>query len=502
MLLPAFSPDRFTPYSFADSDEDLFNKLVIDPIALVLFFEYASDDETWSDLHSTFMQTAIEWFSQRTLNNRLSSESILLVANSIQKHYQNLKSYIPNDISFSVEGLDIPVNNLLWSARSEFFNRLIHQTSDGKVNKILLDNLTFDWFILIDEYMRTGVVADLWKHDKQEIILFLKKITNFQVPGLMIQSEDVLKRYLNRDNVFDTLKMAYKESWNQLQKHCCDFINHLSLGIHLSTVEGKDIQDRHSLALEFYNFEMPALDAFDLLKDLITHLICSGSLSEAAEFSQIVSSCPKLVSLDVSGSFSFSDRLLELPSRLQELDLSTCVWLTSPYLQRIVEASPQLKKLKLSSNVQLNFTAWTVLQKLRELVGLDLARCNQITDEDLRLILKTCRNLIELNLEECIKLSEGIFYELAKNMPQLTALNVSRSNVTDGAVAEIAIRCSSLQYLDLTRCQQVTEKGIIQLLRQAPSLQNLIIRSCPISDKGIEFIRQLRPFTNIVTSSQ
>src|SRR5262249_19595049 len=148
-------------------------------------------------------------------------------------------------------------------------------------------------------------------------------------------------------------------------------------------------------------FQMRTMDVFERVKNNITHLICSGDLTRDPTFSKVLGQCPKLLSLDISHSTDFTEQLKSIPYRLEELDISKCAWLSEYEFRQIVQICPHLSSLKLSSNVQLNFSAWSELQKLKGLKVLDLSRCNQIQDRDLKIILMACRMVTDLELEEC-----------------------------------------------------------------------------------------------------
>ena len=222
---------------------------------------------------------------------------------------------------------------------------------------------------------------------------------------------------------------------------------------------------------------------FEQVKKFVTHLIFSGSLVEEAPFNKVVQECPNLRSLDIGRIRDFSDHLYSADSHLQELDLSNCAWLTNDYLKKIIEIFPNLRRLILTSNVQLTFLGWSSLQKLPLLYGLDVSRCRQLHDDDLLLILRACPQLTELDLEECIGLSERAFFDLAKALPQLTVLNASKSHISDIALIEIALRCRHIVELYVVRCKGISEKGILQFVKNASFLKVLDVMGCDVSQK-------------------
>lgn len=497
MLLPALLPEELKIYSQAESEIALFQMLTTKPQDLILFFEYACDDETWSENCREFMPAAMEWFTEKSLQERLASELLQRVAASIKPHYLNLKSYIPRNLIFDVQSKKIAFSSLLFAASSEVFHNLIrsHLYAD-KSMPISLGKLPLDIFDIVEEFVYSGDVVAIWKYDELGLLRILRHATDMRLVGLMQLCEDTLKRYINKENVLDLLIKAHKKSWIHLKNHCCHFLNILSWGVKFEdskkyrlTEEG----EKTFLALEFLEFSDTSLDIFERLKLFITHLILNGSLTEETSFSMVIQSCPNMRFLDIGRTRAFSERLYEINPNLQELDLSNCLWLTNDYLKKVVEICPNLRRLVLTSNVQLTFLGWSVLQKLPLLYGLDISRCHQVHDDDLLLILRACPQLTELDLEECRGLSERAFFDLAKSLPHLVVLNVSRCHISDVSLIEIALRCRHLRELLLMRCKGISEKGLLQLIANAPLLKLLDITSCNIALAVVESLKHLAP---------
>jgi len=239
------------------------------------------------------------------------------------------------------------------------------------------------------------------------------------------------------------------------------------------------------------------MEIFDAMRFNVTHLIISKNLTDQAGFSDVINRCPSMVCLDLSGSGSFTDRLLDIPESLEELDISNCEWLTNKNFKKMIEICPNLVKIRLASNSQLNYSSWTLLKDLRRLEKLDISRCYQIKDEDFKLILQACRDVTHFYLEECTGLSDNAFFELAKNIPKLTDLDVSRTNITDSGLIDLMMRCSHLITLKLVRCSNLSPKGILEAVHNAPNLRLLDITKCDAPAETLKKIAEARPFLEV-----
>ncbi|MBA3957697.1 MAG: BTB/POZ domain-containing protein [Parachlamydiaceae bacterium] len=502
MQLPALLPSEFSSYSQIEDDQQLFDQLVQQPNTLILFFEYACDDETWSDTHSIFMRAALEWMTEEAFQDRLWNDSIQFIAQILQHHYSALRSVIPLDISVEASGNRIAVNSLLFIASSEVFHDLLRAERDKNQTTVILKKMPPMFLPLLIECVTTGNVAEAWKLGRQELFELLQHATDLQFLHLMEACQETLKRYVNKDTAVETLILAHKKSWNILKQVSCAIINEARWGAKIESVlelsESVKSKGVTPLAFEFVEFRDVTLDLFTKLQFWVTHLICGGTLAERPEFRIVVRNCPQLISLDISHSQLSREALQDVPSTILELDVSQSPWLTDAILKTLIAKCTGIKKLNLSGNMQLTYAAWGELQNLPQLIALDISRCRQIHDEEFSLIVKAVPQLMQLSLAECKHLTNKAFFELAHSLSQLMVLNAARCHLSDGLLLEIVTRCRQLQYLDLTRCPEISEKGLLSFVRQASQLQTLIITRCRVSPTFMEQLQKMRPRLNVI----
>lgn len=494
MRLPALLPIELTSYGEANTEEELFSMLVKNPLQLLQFFESASDDETWSEEFANFTREALKWLTVHFYYDKLSMEFAKRAASAIQKHIKILRPFLISNIAIKLKDKEITVNNLLLGSSSDFFrNLLLRECRDKRRNILPLEDISYEIFSQVEEFIYTGTVENLWKKGQSELMAILKQVSLWEIDELAGMCEKIMSRYINRANALDTLIRAHESRMPILKSACIEFLNNLRLGMHF---EHGPIQ---YLTFEFFEFQSRTLEIFDKVCAYITHLICGGSLIQEPAFSEVVKRCPQLISLDISRSINYSDRLLDIPESLRELDISQCAWLSDAYLRKMIQICPRLERLNLSSNVQLTFAAWADLQKLKGLKALDLSRCHQIADRDFKIILTACHDLTILKLEECSKLTDEAFFALARSLPKLIELNVARCRLSDSMLIEIASRCHNLAGLDLTRCAHISDKGIVEAVKLCPSLRILDIEQCPVSEAIVAKVRALNPALKLIT---
>lgn len=496
MEFPSLMPKQLTPYLGITSEDELLAALMQSPDDLVLFFETAADDETWSENHENLMRKLLEWLTTQTFKDRLSKINYQKAAFAVQKHHSILKSLLPENIIIRLKDAEIPFNGLLIAASSDFFRQILVTESRAKDSNVLsFPQMTTNEFAPIGAFIATGQVPDLRTKGQEEIIELIRRANAWELSLLSLQCESMLPKYLTVENVFEMLSLAKKERWGAFERSCTAFINSHEWKFRLFAPSFE------RLAFEFFDFTEPTLEFFERLRPLITDIVCGGDLIEEPQFGFTLKSCPDLLSLDISRTFAFSNQLEEMPKGLEILNVSSCPWINKDTIKRLFQYSPNLKQLLLQNNVHLNFMFWGELTKHNRLTKLDLASCTQLQDSDLSIILRGFGTLTELSLSNCKKIDESGYLELAKRLPRVIKLNLSRSNLSDTALVEVISRCRYLTSLDISGCQRLTEKGILAAVKNALSLQELDISRCHVSADVIEEIRRVYPQIMLVSQT-
>lgn len=488
MELPALLPEKYYFISKAENDQALFQLLLGNTADFVNFFEVASEDETWSEFHQNFMSLALAWFTNQFFQDKLDLSLAVRIRNAFQEHYPILHTLLPKNISLQIKGELFPVNSLILGSYSLYLKDLILKECRDKSKKTLtLANISESEVNYLIDYMDTGKFKDLWRFEKKELISLLKVASKLQLYELSKECQLILKRYLSRENVVDTLTEAINRHWIYLKEEACLFFNHLELGANLYSFENKD------LGFEFFTFLDKTWEVFLRLAPKITHLIVKGKLSLEMRFDEALKKCPNLSGLDLSATELESPFLNSIPGNLRELNVGRCQWLTDENFFNLNRVCPNLQQLDLSQDTQLTYKAFGSLKKFGSLKSLTLSYCHQIGDEELALVLESCPGLIELNISGCKKLTESALLNTTTSLPRLITLSAERTGINDRVLNEIGNKLIFLEKLDLTHCLNITDRGVGDLLRKTKSLKELNLRECRLSSDTLKLFKDQFP---------
>lgn len=494
MLMPSSLPAHFKKYETSDSDKALFEMLVRNPPDLTLFLEYGCSDETWAMGHSEFLNKAVGWVHSQFFQDRLLMETVQKLADVFRNHLAFITPYLPLNVTVKLKDRDQPINTLFYASSSEFLRELIRlECRDRKSKYLYFKELEFLEFSILDDFLVKRITDTLFAKDEKTVSKVLEIALAWDLPELAKVCQNFLKKWINRENVFDTLLNAHKNGWTILREECYDYVNNLAFDMRFVNTPGEQ------MAFEFLRYTENSMEVFKKVHSYITKLICSGTTTDERGFKKVVKQCPRLICLDISYSNSFTDYLKEIPSNLQELDLSSCLWLNNETFKTMLTQCPELNKLTLISDVELNFEAWGLFQNMHNLRTIDFTRCSQLNDNDIRIILQACEPLITLSLEDCRNISDQGFYDLSKYNPRFISLNLARTEISDQPLVELAHQCLDLTYLSLLRCEQITEKGVLEVVRSAQKLRELDISDCNVSPAALVKIKNMRPYLKLIS---
>ncbi|XP_023206538.1 F-box/LRR-repeat protein 13 isoform X1 [Xiphophorus maculatus] len=132
-----------------------------------------------------------------------------------------------------------------------------------------------------------------------------------------------------------------------------------------------------------------------------------------------------------------------------------------------------------------------ILKSYRPFVThLNLRGCHTTKWSSLKYISE-CKNLQELNLSECLAISDMMIQKITGGCPCLLYLNLSYTLITNQSLRAIFRNCLSLQYLSLAHCRRFTDEGFIALTTEegGRNLMHLDLTACiQMTPKGFEYI--------------
>lgn len=183
-----------------------------------------------------------------------------------------------------------------------------------------------------------------------------------------------------------------------------------------------------------------------------------------------------------------------------------CFHLTEQCLVELSRWCPKMTVLDVSGCVQIQ-TLQALLQSKHctKLATIKMASCTRCTDEDLTAMIPfLVPKFKAFDLSGCTKIGDGTAKALAKHCPGLRKLNMRGvSNLSDAAIVALATACQNLEWLnfdgcrfitdeamaalsqcvglthlDVSGCKQVTDRGVIKLVRSCKKLVRLEVNSC------------------------
>jgi hypothetical protein len=495
MDLPALLPKKLGYVEGAEQDAELFATLVKKTADLVAFFKVASDDETWCERHQPFFVQAISWMTRRQLENRVESYFATSLVNSIYQHISQLKSALEYNLNLKVEDEKIPISSLILGTQSPYFDHLFRvECLEKNKRELVLKHVDPEVAKVILELVHGGSV-DLFRKNQAELTAILKLASQWELRSVSTLCQNILKKYVNGDNVIEELIKAHREHWDIIKHHAIDVFNKTFRWSRLVWKEDSSSQ----IVYECFDFSDRAETTFVTMAPWITHLVFKGKMTSNPHVIDVMKQCPRLVGVDLSGSDSFSEHLLEMPHKVVELDLSQCLWLNEKELRRLIAHLPQISRLILINDVQLTWPAWSELIRWSDLQSLDISLCHQVTDDDFKIILQATLHLIDFKLNGCKKLTDSSFAELSRSCSKLRSLSVVNTQIEDSGLVEIASRLRQLTHLNLSNCHGLSARGLSDAIKASTSLKQIELADSKFAPENLSHIRDTYPLVKIIT---
>ncbi len=496
---PDFLSFDLKKYSACTSDRHLFQSLLPHLDDLIAYFESACDDAPWVSRHREFIRLLLRWSSKFYFSGRLSRHKAKEIVTIMRKNAKVVSQdllFLPSlyyTVKIKIEKEIHEVNCLLFGVESDYFRNLFKASFENFSYFCTLKSVNLSNFHLIKDYMINGVVGELWRQDYNQLKSLMRLARIWFLPGLIEKCSEIIKRYLDMQNIADTILEAHRQQYLSWKHEAFYYFNEHEKGLQFIPSERE-----HDLHIEIINLKHDTINAFLPFTSEVTHLTLDTDLLMAEDGRELIEKCSKLKGLDISGSVQPFLNVRELPGSLIELNISACSWLNANLLRILTQHLRYLKKIELAGNVHLSFSAWSELGRFPHLTSLNLAGCHQLKREDLNLLGRSCPHLLELSLEECRQLEDQELIELILLCPHLKILNLSGcSALTDKALNELSIRSYQLETFICIRTNGFSEEGIDRFVRQRPSLHKINIRNNSFSLKFIVGLKQEFPFIQI-----
>ncbi|KAL5205321.1 hypothetical protein ABZP36_033530 [Zizania latifolia] len=219
---------------------------------------------------------------------------------------------------------------------------------------------------------------------------------------------------------------------------------------------------------------------------------CSGVTDTDLSFA--VSRLKNLLKLDITCCRKITDVSLaaitsSCPS-LISLRMESCSLVSSVGLQLIGKRCSHLEELDLTDN-DLDDEGLKALSGCRKLSSLKIGICLRISDEGLSHISKSCSDLREIDLYRCGGISDEGVTHIAQGCPMLESINLSYcTKLTDHSLRSLS-KCIKLNTLEIRGCPMVSSAGLSEIATGCRLLSKLDIKKCfEINDLGMIFLSQ------------
>jgi len=162
-----------------------------------------------------------------------------------------------------------------------------------------------------------------------------------------------------------------------------------------------------------------------------------------------ISELPKLLAIRI---FMF----LELP------DLVSCSKICRSW-KEITQANILWSRIDLANSDKGLITGRAIgilLQKCRPFIcHLNMRSCDFLSARTLTMI-GDCKNLQDLNLSQCKAVCDDVIKDITVGCPSLLYINLSDTEISDASLRHISRNCNGLQYLNIARCVNITNRGL------------------------------------------
>ncbi|KAJ8313411.1 hypothetical protein KUTeg_009039 [Tegillarca granosa] len=129
----------------------------------------------------------------------------------------------------------------------------------------------------------------------------------------------------------------------------------------------------------------------------------------------------------------------------------------------------------------------TTLTDVREI---SLVDCEALTTVGISELGSRCSNLRKVDLQGVYSIKNAAVYPFLK-LPNLESLRIAEADITDGTLFRIGARCSQmLTELDLSWCEDLTERGLNFLCTKCVKLKSLSLRHCSASDLTLRLMAE------------
>nr|XP_043620459.1 F-box/LRR-repeat protein 3 [Erigeron canadensis] len=288
----------------------------------------------------------------------------------------------------------------------------------------------------------------------------------------------------------DESLVSLKQGWRSLKTlnmSYCEYVTHVGLSSVTSSTS----------CLQNLNLAYGPLVTLAISESLqklsqLQSIRLDGSQVTCSGLKGIGSSCVLLKELSLSKCLGVTDdglsSIVTKHTDLKRLDITCCRRITQASIACITKSCASLVSLKMESCTLVPSEAFVLIgQQCLLLEELDVTD-NDIDDEGLKSISR-CSELSVLKLGICLNITdEGLIF-IGKGCPKLKELDLYRSiGITDKGISAVAHGCSTLEMINVSYCENITDSSLFSV-SNCSKLNTLESRGClRITSLGLKAI--------------
>ncbi|GJN05066.1 hypothetical protein PR202_ga22665 [Eleusine coracana subsp. coracana] len=195
----------------------------------------------------------------------------------------------------------------------------------------------------------------------------------------------------------------------------------------------------------------------------------------------------------VSCSFIDDDGLQLLSiggSSLQSIDVSRCDHVTAQGLTSLIAGHNFLQKINAAhSLLELDTCFLSKLPVIKNTLTVLRLDGLEVFSSSLQAIGASCKNLVEIGLSKCNRITDAGIVSLVNHCKCLRTIDITCCHLlTDDALASIAENCRRLECIRLESCPLVSEKGLERIGTLCSHLKEIDLTDCCINDAALQHL--------------
>ncbi|XP_077146121.1 F-box/LRR-repeat protein 17 isoform X1 [Ranitomeya variabilis] len=181
--------------------------------------------------------------------------------------------------------------------------------------------------------------------------------------------------------------------------------------------------------------------------------------------------------------------LLKIFSHLSLNERCLCVSLVCKYWRDLCLDFQFWKQLDLSSRSQVKDDILErIASRFWNITELNISDCLNVTDAGVGMLAARCSGLVKYTAYRCKQLSDSSLISMATHCAALQKVHVgNQDRLTDEAIKELGSRCRDLRDIHFGQCYKISDEGMVLIAKGCPKLKKIYMQENKlVTDKSVE----------------